>query len=271
MKEITSFSIYGFAIVSNFLLIYFCPTADAPVFLATYATGGLLFSLFATIFYTGLRNQRFDHFLNILFVAAMLVYFLNPDFETLLYATAAATLIFSDYSCAQSDEERLITVSRLGSALSAFLLFHSFDAALIGRTIWLTLSYFGSIKFKSYPESSNRVKLVPGKIAYSGTTCILYFGPLMLVPILNLANPKILYIAYAIVGNVLLKYQDFSIKKNISGKGHAEFLSKPLLLGFTTIFIALPSILWEPYFAVFLPAAIGIIYSDRIMKNVEWR
>lgn len=271
MRELISFTIYGFAIISNFLFIYFCPPGQAKIFLSLYAASSLVFSLLSLTFYTTYRKLTLDYIIFIGIALALAADFIISDSRYILYILSAAVLIIVDFSCAQSERRTLVDSARLGIFASAAFLLYSFEAALVARSVWLLTCHLIAIRFKNYPADIKFTFPEYGKLLYSGTTCIFYFGPLMLVPILELENEKILYISYAIMGNLVLKYQDYSMKKYISGTSFSDLLSRSFLLGLSAIFVALVSFQFDERFVVFLLPIVTLVYCDRIMKNVEWR
>lgn len=263
--------VFALFVASNFVFIFLSPNEDAALFLQTYALSSLICSFLATSIYFSIRKRNLDTIIIgtqiTLMISAELI---SSDYisDIILYTLSASSMILAEFSISQTQNIKFLHIQRIGAAVSAVFLIYDFEAALVTRTMWFLVCFIYSIKIKAYNINST-FRIDNAMVFYSAVTCALYFGMLSITPEIFEENAKEVYILYSIVGNIVLKYQDYHLKNYII---RAQYYSMPNMgiisaIFFIAFLIALAS---GSNISIPLLALNGLILAGGVLRHARW-
>lgn len=270
MSQIGQLAIYALWVASSFAFIAFVPADSAVLFLATYATGSLMVSLFSILVYTSWRNRSLDLLVVAVSILSIVGVFLGV--VTPAYWMAAVALNIADFSISQAGRPKAVMVSRLLAGLCALFLIIDFALALYIRLAVCAATIGWSMLHKQY-SGHEIIRIDNQKMLLTVLTCTFYYGPLIISPYFAEKNTKIVYIAYSIMGSVILKMHDFTIKGRVAGAD----LIKPndsqiyyAICAISGIVFFTAMFLLNPWYCFLLSPILVLIASIRIVNNVSW-
>lgn len=211
--SLVDFILYGAAFLCNILVVFCTPVIYANDFLFVYSTTSLFFGIFIVLVFGIDKLARISPwilFCMIFFLGAYL--FFQNNF--LLWLVYAITLLVSDYIASQKGGRLGPKLNRFINILSA-LPFYFFPKAflelIILRTVLFSLISFMII---SNNRPFTRLKL-KSPYFYVISTHLFYFLPLIIVS--NYFDGKVMkfwYLGFQIGLGSILKFMDYSIRKN---------------------------------------------------------
>lgn len=263
--------VFALFVASNFVFIFVSPNEDAALFLQTYALSSLICSFLATSIYFSIRRRNLDTIIVGVQITLMIsAEFINSNYisDIILYTISASSMILAEFSISQTQNIKILHIQRMGAAASAVLLIYDFETALATRTVWFLVCFIYSIKIKKYIIKST-FQIDRAMVIYSAVTCALYFGMLSITPKIFEENAKEVYILYSIIGNIILKYQDYHLKNYIIRAQHYDMPNMGIIsaIFFVTFLITLAS---GSIISIPLLALNGLILAGGVLRHARW-